>query len=95
MAIRNFYMSARADGRASSIGIGPARKDGGMSAIITMRADGEIRTAVRLEAYALSDGTLRLDVIADGRGLTLVNALDTDGGMGIEHPNAFRLESQR
>ena len=42
MAVRNFWVDINVDGRATRVGTGPRRKDGGMSARFRIREDGGI-----------------------------------------------------
>lgn len=67
MAVRNVYLSARADGRASAVGLGPARADGGLTARYTVRDGGTIRDALTLDAWTGPSGIIMSDVgFADG-----------------------------
>lgn len=59
MAIRNFYINGRVDGRETKITGGPARKDGGMGVTITQRSNGRIVETVEiLSSYNEGDDTL-------------------------------------
>jgi hypothetical protein len=60
--VRNFYLTADIDGRASGLSGGPRSKDGGMSATILVRHEGSILRAVEISAIARRDGTLLLRV---------------------------------
>jgi hypothetical protein len=91
MAVRNFYIKARADGRASSVGVGPARKDGGLRAMLSIRDQGSILEAFEVEAYAPNSGQLILsvrptralrDAIEDGTAELAIIA-DGDGRMVV------------
>lgn len=62
--VRNFWADFRIDGRATRLDGGPQRRDGGLSGALYQRAGGEIVRAVTLDALAISDGGLRLDVSA-------------------------------
>lgn len=102
MAVRNFWIEAEIDGRKTELAGGPISKTGGFSLRVKMRNDGGIVSAVRLEGYAFSDGTLRLDVMgtdpeSELRHITPLGILDTDTGMpGLEgNACAFRLEGTR
>ena len=65
MSVRNFYIDARIDGRESHIKGGPARKDGGLSIILTQRDKGSIIEAFRIESIADGD-TLRTIIWSNG-----------------------------
>lgn len=88
MAVRNFYVAGKIDGRASMIGAGPARKDGGMSATISVRHDGEIVNVARLAAFALADGRLVLEITTTREGMELYAPEFSDRPM-------LRFESRR
>lgn len=49
MAVRNFYVEADVDGRATSLAGGPRAKDGGMTVRLYQRADGRIERAFTIE----------------------------------------------
>ena len=48
MAVRNFYVEADVDGRATSLGAGPSNKTGGMRVKIFQRNCGEIEEALTI-----------------------------------------------
>lgn len=60
--VRNFWISAEVDGRQSRLTGGPRAKDGGITLRLYQRSSGRVKTALRVECRAASDGTLRLDV---------------------------------
>ena len=61
MAVRNFYLLADIDGRATMLGGGPAAKIGGMDIDITQRRDGGIMIAFKIRCYE-ENGMLHTDV---------------------------------
>ena len=48
MAIRNFYLQGRIDGRKAEISGGPASKNGGMYVDLFIRDEGQSRLAIRV-----------------------------------------------
>lgn len=67
MAVRNFYVTADIDGRATKLKGGPASKDGGMSVTLYQRSEGGIVEAVELHCFVNKDGKLQTNVtIGDG-----------------------------
>jgi len=73
MAMRNFWIEGRVDGRKSEISGGPQSKDGGFSLVVYMRDEGTSKAAVKVEGYADSDGRLHLCAKdSDGKGLEIV-----------------------
>jgi len=65
--IRNFWVIANADGRATPAALGPRAKDGGIDIVVLMREDGGVsQTRLRVHGAALYDGTLSLTVSVDG-----------------------------
>jgi hypothetical protein len=65
MQVYNFYATLDIDGRQSQLTSGPRRADGGLRGSIKIRSEGDILTAVRIEALALKDGRLELRVYPD------------------------------
>lgn len=61
MAVRNFWMYGRIDGRKTDLQGGPASKDGGMKLTIKQRDEGSIVTALTIYCYEV-DGELVTDV---------------------------------
>lgn len=59
MAVRNFYLSAQADGRASEVTAGPGGKEGGMSLSYFQRDSGNILKAVTIDSWVMADGRLK------------------------------------
>jgi hypothetical protein len=60
--VRNFWIQTQIDGRNSSIGAGPVRKDGGFDLTVYQRDAGEVRTALEIIGRAHDDGSLLLRV---------------------------------
>jgi hypothetical protein len=58
--VRNFWIEASVDGRASEVATGPRAKDGGIDLTIYQRDAGSISTALRIRGRAAPDGTLTL-----------------------------------
>lgn len=68
MSLRNFWLTAWADGRETPVGIGPRRRDGGMKALLTVRNNGVSHKAIEIEAQS-DDEQLALTITlrsADG-----------------------------
>ena len=57
MAVRNFWIDADIDGRATELSGGPRAKDGGMSVTLKQRKEGGIFTALKIECMEY-DGNL-------------------------------------
>lgn len=68
MAVRNCYASVRADGRDTVSTCGPSRKDGGLSAVFTVRENGSI-----------SDDTLEVHFLVSRDGKTIVRYVTENG----------------
>ena len=51
MAVRNFWVDADIDGRATMLSGGPRAKDGGMTIRIRQRDNGGIFTAMKVMCY--------------------------------------------
>lgn len=62
--VRNWWITAKADGRHSSVAFGPRARDGGFSLIVYQRDKGDIRTAFQMEGKQI-DGKLVLIVRGD------------------------------
>ena len=58
MAVRNFYVEADVDGRATTLGAGPSSKTGGMRVKIFQRNNGEIEEALTIKCVE-HNGQLR------------------------------------
>lgn len=58
MAVRNFWINARVDGRRTNVAGGPRARDGGMSVTIYLRSEGAVKKALSIECNAFDDGTL-------------------------------------
>lgn len=59
MAVKNFYVEANIDGRATTLGGGPAAKDGEMTVCIHQRNEGCIMSnIVKVYCKVLSNGKL-------------------------------------
>ena len=54
MAIRNFYLDGRIDGRTTEISGGPANKNGGMYVDIFIRDEGQSRLGVRINCIEVN-----------------------------------------
>lgn len=68
MAVRNFYVEANIDGRETTLGGGPAAKDGEMTVHIHQRKNGEIENdVVKIQCKALSNGNLITEVYCEGK----------------------------
>ena len=61
MALRNFYVKARIDGRETELAGGPRRKDGGMTIRVLQRDEGEKLETVVIRCWE-DCGTLVTDV---------------------------------
>lgn len=66
MAVRNFYLSASIDGRATGLTGGPANKEGGFDLTITQRDEGDILKAAVISGRARQNGELVLTVTVAG-----------------------------
>ena len=67
MAVRNFYVEAAIDGRATGLGSGPRAKDGGMQVRIYQRSNGDITNPVYITGWVAENGsTLVLEISVDG-----------------------------
>jgi hypothetical protein len=84
MAVRNFWLDARIDGRSTTLSGGPVSKDGGFDLSIKIRSEGEVWEALVVRGYALPAGVLRLTVDAS-EGVAIVNT----------HSRGFSIEEQR
>jgi len=62
MAVHNFQVEGRIDGRATRISAGPSGKTGGFSLQIKIRDDGCIARAADIEGIAADDGTLTVRI---------------------------------
>lgn len=65
--VRNFWLDADIDGKATRLSGGPVNKEGGMTATLKIRDDGTVHKALTINAFAYPDGRL------------LVNVFDGDG----------------
>lgn len=61
MAVRNFYIDARIDGRKTALAGGPAGKTGGMEVFVTQRSNGDITRAVTIKCVE-QDGDLFTEI---------------------------------
>ena len=55
MAMRNFWIDADIDGRATMLSGGPRRKDGGMNIAIRMRDEGRSVVGCSIDCYECDD----------------------------------------
>lgn len=55
MAVRNFYVTARIDGRETELAGGPRAKDGGLEMVVNQRNHGGIDTALKVSCCACGD----------------------------------------
>ena len=69
MAVRNFYIDARIDGRKTDLSGGPASKNGGMEIVITQRQNGRIVTA--FEIHCEESLEKLITEVTDGDGTTI------------------------
>lgn len=65
MALRNFWVSARIDGRETELEGGPRAKDGGMSITVLQRDNGSKTKAVQVNCWE-ADGKLYTRVEING-----------------------------
>lgn len=63
--VRNYWLEAVIDGRASKFSAGPASKDGGFSLKIFMRNDGSASHALTVSGRADPEGKLQLEVTGE------------------------------
>lgn len=69
MAMRNFWLAAKVDGRATRVSGGPQGKHGGMSGTLYVRDNGESVPAFFFHCEVTPDGRLRVTVDVDGTDL--------------------------
>jgi hypothetical protein len=83
--VRNFWLSADVDGRATEVSGGPRSKDGGLSATFYIRDEGSILEAVQVRAWAHSDGTLSVSayVMDDAQRRETAEVTREDNGFTI------------
>ena len=62
MAVRNFWVDARIDGRKTDLSGGPVAKEGGMNIVIKQRSNGGIVKAAVVQCYEV-DGYLVTDIV--------------------------------
>jgi hypothetical protein len=68
--VRPAWLTARADGRSSAVGLGPRSRDGMVSGRVTLRtAEGEVSRAVTFDAGGRSDDGAARMVIDVPRGM--------------------------
>lgn len=72
MAVRNFYLEANIDGRATKLGGGPKAKDGGMRVHLYQRDEGSITEALEIECCEWN-GKLILQVFDKDHNLLFQN----------------------
>lgn len=65
MAVRNFWIDVRVDGRETKLAGGPRSKDGGATVMIYQREIGGIRTAFQIKCKATPSGNLITSVFDD------------------------------
>jgi hypothetical protein len=58
--VRNFWIEANIDGRATAFVGGPQSKDGGFDMRILQRDNGDIITALHVRGFVDSDGNLQV-----------------------------------
>ena len=61
--VRNFWLSARIEGRKSRLVGGPRGKDGGMSLTLYQRSEGSVAPALEILCSSRSDGALLVEVV--------------------------------
>lgn len=65
--VRNFWLIAQVDGRATSVQTGPEAATGGIDLTVQMRDKGAVSPRrLRVRGQALDDGTLLLSVYVEG-----------------------------
>ena len=62
MALRNFWINARIDGRKTIMTGGPLANDGAMDVTVYVREEGESVEGVSILCRPLADGTNRITV---------------------------------
>lgn len=70
--VRNFWIEAEIDGRATPLAGGPVRKEGGFHLRVMMRDKGGIITPAFITGTADADGALTLSVNVSGQPATIV-----------------------
>jgi len=65
MAVRNYWIEAKIDGRKTLLTGGPEGKQGGFFMRIHMRAEGGVTKVLEVEGMATKDG--RLDLYVNGK----------------------------
>jgi hypothetical protein len=81
--VRNFWIETQADGVNTVQATGPRSKDGGFRTTIAMRNNGQVATAVEINGYVRTDGTLVLLIDTDN--------LDTATPIVFERKNKGNL----
>ena len=67
MAIRNFWVEAEVDGKATPVAFGPRNADGGFTLTVKMRDNGDITRPIEIAGLVHIDGTLELTVHQNGQ----------------------------
>ena len=65
MAVRNFSVDVKVDGRETKLAGGPRSKDGGAAVVIYQRESGEIKTAFQIKCNVTLSGNLVTSVFDD------------------------------
>lgn len=81
--VRNFWLSARVDGRNTVIGTGPRSKDGGMFLDLYIRAAGEITRACEIACQSTDDGKLCI-IIDPNTDIIVKNIWDSKKAIRLE-----------
>lgn len=64
--VRNFWLTARIDGKSAPVSCGPQRADGGFDLTIQMRRGGDATEALEILGRAGPDGALVIKVRGHG-----------------------------
>jgi hypothetical protein len=86
--VRNFWLTARADGAARSAECGPRAADGGLTATLKVRHRGAVVDALRIRCWAGNDGALYVDIEGIGNAAEL-------GPAKVLADGTIRLEATR
>lgn len=62
MALRNFWITGRSDGRSTPVTMGPRSKDGGFELTVAIRRDGGSYEAITIIGSAVEGDRLKLSL---------------------------------